>query len=424
MSNITNIINNRILNNEVLTDEDNDEDILSDNSYGSSDVYSDESLREFDRRMNMTPINNIFKEENVFNEKDNKKSIEIINNDIPILLHKMKEFVDYIKNKNDNISEKYSVKYYEKEKELKKIILKKEIKLKNNYDYKLKELEKDKNDFYLLKKEWEELNDITSYNNYINNSEIINLNVGGIIYTTKINTLTSEKLSFFHKIFKNKDNWQKDKNGNYFIDRDGECFRYILNWLRDKKSVHFPRKRSELYTLLKNDVKFYKLKKLERILNFSPNRFDDEDYVICKEKNDLFKYVICIYNHVNSKDYTHISNYWKCIDNNIKCIEVTCYEDEIIKYDLEYEMYFTKEETCGEYFNYIIEDVDKYKDYISEINILQNDCSICLKKLEINQWIHKTICNHLFHIDCLNEWILKNSNPNCPNCRKKIFKIF
>jgi hypothetical protein len=426
MSNITNSLTiRRFVNNENSSDgnsidEDDDEDILSDNSYVTSN-YSEDSLAEFDRKINMTPIDNIFKNENFINEKDKKKNYEIIKNDIPKLLNNIKVFTDYMLKKNDNLSENYSIKYYEREKELNKIILKKEIKMKNEYNNKLKELEKEKNNFHILKKKWEELNESDLK---IKNNEIINLNVGGIIYTTKFCTLLSEKFCFFYKIFKNKDNWQKDKNGNYFIDRDGESFRYILNWLRDKNSVHFPRKRSKIYPLLKNDVKFYKLKKLERILNFSPNRFEEDDYVICNCENDLYKKIICIYKHSDSKNHYHISNYWKYTDNDMKHMEIKSYEDEIKKYDMNCEIYFTNEETCGEYFCYDIENEDECKDYISNIKILNDTCSICLKNFEVNQWIHKTICNHLFHINCLNKWILKNSEPNCPNCRKKILKIY
>ena len=86
-------------------------------------------------------------------------------------------------------------------------------------------------------------------------------------------------------------------------------------------------------------------------------------------------------------------------------------------------MFFSEEETCGEYFIYKINDIEKYENYISNIDLFKNNCSICLKKFKINEWIHKTACNHTFHLNCLSQWILKNSDPNCPLCRKKIFKL-
>ena len=65
----------------------------------------------------------------------------------------------------------------------------------------------------------------------------INLNIGGIKYSTSINTLLKYEDSFFYKMFcghfKIKPNYGKDRNKSFFIDRDGTNFRYILNYLRD-----------------------------------------------------------------------------------------------------------------------------------------------------------------------------------------------
>lgn len=53
-------------------------------------------------------------------------------------------------------------------------------------------------------------------------------------------------------------------------------------------------------------------------------------------------------------------------------------------------------------------------------------CNICLQKIYPNEKIIKLSCNHIFHDDCLCDWIktlnLYNSNKKkftCPNCRKK-----
>lgn len=53
-------------------------------------------------------------------------------------------------------------------------------------------------------------------------------------------------------------------------------------------------------------------------------------------------------------------------------------------------------------------------------------CSICLDNFEINEKVYRTkICNHLFHRECLKEW-LKTEN-SCPVCRafiKRFFKAY
>lgn len=74
-----------------------------------------------------------------------------------------------------------------------------------------------------------------------NSNAIVELNVGGVFYTTSIATLTSEQGSKLAKIFDasnlSEDSPLKDSKGKYFIDRDGVLFRYILDYLRNKKLV-------------------------------------------------------------------------------------------------------------------------------------------------------------------------------------------
>jgi hypothetical protein len=45
-----------------------------------------------------------------------------------------------------------------------------------------------------------------------------------------------------------------------------------------------------------------------------------------------------------------------------------------------------------------------------------NDCSICLEKIEDCDKIYVLMCNHIFHVECLNKW---NKNT-CPYCRSEI----
>ena len=62
---------------------------------------------------------------------------------------------------------------------------------------------------------------------------VVNLNVGGQIYTTSLATLTKYSESMLGAMFSGRFAAQKDPNGNYFIDRDGAMFRYILDFLRN-----------------------------------------------------------------------------------------------------------------------------------------------------------------------------------------------
>lgn len=66
-----------------------------------------------------------------------------------------------------------------------------------------------------------------------NYPSIIDLNVGGVSYTTTLKTLTSQSGSYLHSVFAGKERLPKDAKNRYFLDRDGILFRYILDFLRD-----------------------------------------------------------------------------------------------------------------------------------------------------------------------------------------------
>jgi hypothetical protein len=42
-------------------------------------------------------------------------------------------------------------------------------------------------------------------------------------------------------------------------------------------------------------------------------------------------------------------------------------------------------------------------------------CSVCLVEME-ESWVRKTVCGHVFHQDCLDEWC--KTNLSCPICRR------
>lgn len=61
---------------------------------------------------------------------------------------------------------------------------------------------------------------------------IVNVNVGGYVYTTSLSTLLRFPESMVGCMFSGRLTIAKDTRGNYFIDRDGELFRYVLNFMR------------------------------------------------------------------------------------------------------------------------------------------------------------------------------------------------
>lgn len=91
-------------------------------------------------------------------------------------------------------------------------------------------------------------------------NEVIELNVGGVYYTTTKKTLTSDKNSLLAELVANYNQSisdVKDTKGRLFIDRDGILFRYILDYLRDDE-IQFPRGFREKRRLQK-EAEYFKL---------------------------------------------------------------------------------------------------------------------------------------------------------------------
>ncbi|GCC38526.1 BTB/POZ domain-containing protein KCTD21-like [Chiloscyllium punctatum] len=95
-------------------------------------------------------------------------------------------------------------------------------------------------------------------------SEPITLNVGGMLYTTSLMTLTRYPESMLGSMFIGDLPTSKDQQGNYFIDRDGKMFRHILNFLRTAH-LDLPDDFQEL-DLLNREADFFQIQPLLQAL--------------------------------------------------------------------------------------------------------------------------------------------------------------
>ncbi|XP_041055031.1 BTB/POZ domain-containing protein KCTD21-like [Carcharodon carcharias] len=91
-------------------------------------------------------------------------------------------------------------------------------------------------------------------------SDPITLNVGGKLYTSSLATLTRYPDSMLGVMFSGKMPSTSDQHGNFFIDRDGKIFRYILNFLRTS-NLDLPDDFQEV-GLLKREADFYQIQPL------------------------------------------------------------------------------------------------------------------------------------------------------------------
>ena len=67
--------------------------------------------------------------------------------------------------------------------------------------------------------------------------DIVMLNVGGRKYATSRATLSKDPNSMLALMFSKAYSTARDQHGNFVIDRDGDTFKYILNFLRDGSCI-------------------------------------------------------------------------------------------------------------------------------------------------------------------------------------------
>jgi len=105
-----------------------------------------------------------------------------------------------------------------------------------------------------------------------NNSfpKIVRLSVGGVHFTTSIDTLLSDSNSMLAAMFSGRHHVSKDEEGRYFIDRDGTHFRYILNFLRDGNTF-IPYENQQLVDELYEEVCYFQIQDLQRKLEQEKN---------------------------------------------------------------------------------------------------------------------------------------------------------
>lgn len=119
---------------------------------------------------------------------------------------------------------------------------------------------------------------------------IINLNVGGKLFATRLATLQRFTDSMLAVMFSGRHAVDKDSDNNYFIDRDGTYFHHILNYLRD--DILPPVSCAE--QVLKEAL-YYGIDDLIEILKSSPSLF--AEYTV---RENIRKKLVC-YNYVRDE---------------------------------------------------------------------------------------------------------------------------
>ncbi|GAB2230250.1 hypothetical protein Drorol1_Dr00014508 [Drosera rotundifolia] len=105
---------------------------------------------------------------------------------------------------------------------------------------------------------------------------IVLLNVGGKKFCTTVDTLTQrEPDSMLAAMFSGRHTINQDSEKGYvFVDRDGEHFRHVLNWLRDGV---VPKLKDSEYSELLREAEYYQLLGFIEGINAALNKRKEDD---------------------------------------------------------------------------------------------------------------------------------------------------
>lgn len=100
-------------------------------------------------------------------------------------------------------------------------------------------------------------------------SPIVELNVGGELYTTTLSTLKKHPGSKLAEMFTGQPKLRRDSEGRFFIDRPGTYFKYILEYLRSNQVP------TQCVQDVYKEALFYDIEPLIKQLEDSPQIFGE-----------------------------------------------------------------------------------------------------------------------------------------------------
>ncbi|KAL9954730.1 hypothetical protein ACROYT_G042303 [Oculina patagonica] len=122
-------------------------------------------------------------------------------------------------------------------------------------------------------------------------SSKINLDVGGHLFKTSVQTLTKDPNSMLAAMFSGRFEMKPSEDGSFFIDRDGTHFRFILNYLRNGELI-LPEGATFLKEL-QTEAKFYQIQgildELDELKPKTLEHFEESEILTNDEHRSVLK---------------------------------------------------------------------------------------------------------------------------------------
>ncbi|XP_078350446.1 uncharacterized protein LOC144635232 [Oculina patagonica] len=143
-----------------------------------------------------------------------------------------------------------------------------------------------------LRQEREAFDSMSKKLDRVHFSSKINLDVGGHLFKTSVQTLTKDPNSMLAAMFSGRFEMKPSEDGSFFIDRDGTHFRFILNYLRTGK-LTLPEGATFLKEL-EEEAEFYQIQgiidelkpsKLSKIQASTPTKPFEESEILTNDEH-------------------------------------------------------------------------------------------------------------------------------------------
>ena len=193
------------------------------------------------------------------------------------------------------------------------------------------------------------------------------------------------------------------------------------NNINDNKNICNNREKELIIKLkLENELLKKKIEKKKSIINEFKQRCNEQELVM----NEIQKKTDNIKKFISESGIKKNKQKEKEQDKFEEQLAIAAVEEQIMK-----ELYpnnndqttmdkiFNENKNNNKESNIVKDKIKKFPQIYYKKNEFDNfECFICIDEFKENELLKQLKCGHIFHKECLGQWLLKNNN--CPICNK------